>query len=107
MEQITTAILTEMIRVVDSIPATPIFAYLPRGREIAKETAVTQNETYMFSVCKLNEKARCFSTRPYFAEKIAQGASFNSRGHWDAAGHLTVAEAIKQYLIDEGFVATP
>lgn len=107
MEQITTAILTEMIRLVESIPATPILAYLPRGREIAKETAVTENETYMFSVCKLNEKARCFSTRPYFAEKIAQGKSFKSRGHWEAAGHLAVAEAIKKYLIDEGLVTAP
>ena len=105
MEEITTAILTEMIRVVESIPATPILAYLPRGREIAKEIAVTQDEAYMFSVCKLNEKAKCFSTRPYFAEKIAQGESFKSRGHWEAVGHLTVAEAIKRYLVDEGFVA--
>ena len=107
MVEITTAILTDMIRVVESIPATPILAYLPRGREIAMDIAATEGETYMFSICKLNEKAKCFSTRPYFAEKIAEGESFKLRGHWDAAGHMTVAEAIKNYLIDEGYITAP
>jgi hypothetical protein len=104
MEEITAAILTDMIRVIESIPATPMLAYLPRGREIAKEIGVTEGEAYMFSVCKLNEKAKCFSIRPYFAEKTAQGESFKSRGHWEAAGHLTAAEAIKNYLVDEGYI---
>jgi hypothetical protein len=107
MEEITTAILTDMIRVIESIRAIPILAYLPRGREIAIDSAVTQDETYMFSLCKLNEKARCFSTRPYFAEKIARGESFKLTGHWEAAGHLTAAEAIKHYLVDERYITVP
>ena len=56
MEAITTAILMELIRSVESIHATPILAYLPRGREIALDVAVTQDEKYMFSVCQLNEQ---------------------------------------------------
>lgn len=107
MEEITTAILTDMISLIESIHATPILAYLPRGREIAMSTAVTEDEAYMFSICKSNEKAKCFSTRPYFAEKIAKGETFKSGGHWEPAGHLTVAEAIKQYLVDEGLVSAP
>lgn len=106
MEAITTAILMELIRSVESIHATPILAYLPRGREIALDVAVTQDEKYMFSVCQLNE-AKCFSTRPYFAEKIAKGETFKSRGHWEPAGHRAVAEAIKRYLVDEGHVSVP
>ena len=105
MEHITTAILTDMITVTESIHAIPILAYLPRGREIAKKTAVTQDEAYMFSLCQLNQKAKCFSTRPYFAEKIAKGETFKSKGHWEPAGHLTVAQAIKHYLVEEGLVA--
>ena len=104
MEHITTAILTDMITVTESIHAIPILAYLPRGREIAKNIAVTQDEAYMFSLCRLNQKAKCFSTRPYFAEKIAKGETFKSKGHWEPAGHLTVAQAIKHYLVDEGLV---
>jgi hypothetical protein len=107
MEEITTAILTDMIRLSESIHAVPILAYLPRGREIAKDIAVTEDESYMFSICKVNETAKCFSTRPYFAEKIAKGETFKSGGHWEPAGHLTVAEAIKQYLVDERLVTVP
>ena len=102
MEDITTAIATDMIRLVESIHAIPILAYLPRGREIAKDVAVTPDEEYMFSICQLNPTAKCFSTRPYFAEKIAKGETFKSRGHWEPAGHLAVAEAIKRYLVDQG-----
>ena len=104
MEEITTAILMELIRSVQSIHATPIIAYLPRGREIAVNVAVLPDEKYMFSICQSNEQAKCFSTRPYFAAKIAQGETFKLGGHWEAAGHRTVAEAIKRYLIDEGYV---
>ena len=49
MEEVTTAILTDMIQVIESIPATPILAYLPRGKEIALDIDVTQDEAYMFS----------------------------------------------------------
>ena len=104
MEEITTAILKEMISLIESIHAVPILAYLPRGKEIATDIAVMEDEAYMFSMCELNEKAKCFSTRPYFAEKIAKGETFKSRGHWEPAGHRTVAEALRNYLVDEGHV---
>ena len=103
-ENITTAIITEMMTLTESIHAIPILAYLPRGREIAKNISVMQDEAYMFSLCKLNQKAKCFSTRPHFAEKIAKGERFKLKGHWEPAGHLTVAQAIKHYLVDEGLV---
>jgi hypothetical protein len=96
-----------MIKSIESVPAIPILAYLPRAREIAMEIAKTRGEAYMFSMCQLNEKARCFSTRPHFAAKIAKGEAFKSGGHWEPAGHLAVAEAIKNYLVDEGYVTAP
>jgi hypothetical protein len=107
IEDITTGILMEMIKLIESVHAIPILAYLPRASEIAMDVAVTQGERYMFSMCQLNEKAKCFSTSPYFAEKIAKGEAFKSGGHWEPAGHLTVAEAIKHYLVDEGYVTIP
>jgi len=106
MQTITTAILTDMIHTIEKIPAIPILAYLPRAREIAKPVPMTKGETYMFSICERNPQAQCFSARPYFAEKIARGESFKSSGHWEPEGHLTVAEAIKRYLVDEG-LTTP
>ncbi len=107
MEDVTNAILTDMIKSTESIHAIPILVYLPVESEIFERTAVTQYESYMFSICQLNGKAKCFSTRPYFAEQIAKGATFKLRGHWDAAGHRTVAEAIKRYLVNEGLIPMP
>jgi hypothetical protein len=107
IEEITTAILKEMIKSIESVPAIPLLAYLPRSREIAMDTAITRGEAYMFAMCQLNENAKCFSTRPHFSKKIAKGEAFKSSGHWEPAGHLAVAEAIKNYLVDEGYVSKP
>ena len=105
MQDITTAIVREMINVVESVHATLILEYLPRGREIALKTGKTEDEAYMFSICRADDKAKCFSTRPHFAQKIAEGTRFKAGGHWDPAGHMVVAEAIKQHLVSEGYIA--
>jgi hypothetical protein len=107
MEAITTALLLDLIRSAESIDAIPMLVYLPRAREIANDAAMLPEEKYLFSICQQNKKARCFSTRPHFADKIAQGQTFKSSGHWEPAGHLTVAEAIKNYLLDEGRKPAP
>jgi hypothetical protein len=39
----------ELIRSVESIHATPILAYLPRGREITVSPAVMPDEKYVLS----------------------------------------------------------
>jgi len=105
MRDVTTAILKEMINVIESAHAIPILEYLPRGKEITNKAAKTEDEAYLFSICQLNDKARCFSARPQFAAKIAKGERFKSGGHWDPAGHLVVAEAIRNHLEAEGFIA--
>lgn len=107
MADVTTAILMDMIELIESIHAIPILVYLPAESEISMHRAVTQDEAYMFSMCQLNGKAKCFSTRPYFAEKIAKGETFKLIGHWEPAGHRTVAEAIKHYLVDKGLITVP
>lgn len=104
MEGVTTAILTNMIGVIDSIHAVPVIAYLPTGSEIGSPVAVTHEEAYMFSICHSNGRAKCFSTRAHFVERIAKGETFKMAGHWDPAGHLAVAEAIRDYLVGEGYV---
>ncbi len=103
-EAITTAILTEIINLADSIQAIPIFVYLPSGKEIYNSTPLTKGEDYLFSMCQTNGRVRCFSTRPSFAEKMTKGVTFKKRIHFGPASHLAVAEAIKRYLVDEGYV---
>ena len=105
---ITTAILTEIIELTDSIDAIPMFAYLPDvyANEIKDVTTFTSGENYLFGMCQTNDKVRCFSTRSSFAEKLAKGVTFKKFGHWGPAGHLAIAEAIKHYLVNnEGYVA--
>ena len=108
-ENVTTAIIKNMIELIESIDAIPILAYLPPEEEISMRPAMTRDEGYMFSMCQSNEKAKCFSTRPYFAEKIAKGETFKSiwKSHWGPAAHFTVAEAIKHYLVDEELITVP
>ena len=105
MEEITTAVLTEIINLADSIHAIPIFVYLPYGNEISLQTSLTSGENYLFAVCQKNDKVRCFSARPCFAEKLANGATFKKHGHWGPDSHYAVAESIKNYLVDRGYVS--
>jgi hypothetical protein len=103
----TTALLQEMIRTADSIGAVAVFVYLPSGGlggEINSEPQLGDGEKYLFSVCSANSTAECFSARPHFADKLSQGAIFRTgaEGHWDPASHQTVAEAIKDYLVQAG-----
>ncbi|MBI5056916.1 MAG: SGNH/GDSL hydrolase family protein [Nitrospirae bacterium] len=106
-EEITAAILNEIIKVTDNINAVPVFVYLPSGNEITDKTRLTQDERFFFSMCQTNNKAKCFSLRPYFSEKITKGAAFNVHGHWGPEGHLAAADAIKRYLIEGGYVVLP
>ena len=103
-KNLTTAILTEMIQVIDSNDAIPVFTYLPYQNEISVDTTLTESEKYFFEMCKTNDKVNCFSARPYFAEKLAKGVVFEKIRHWKPTGHLTIAEAIKRYLVDKGFL---
>ena len=103
-KNLTTAILTEIIQVIDSNDAIPVFAYLPYQNEISLDTALTENEKYFFEMCKTNDKVNCFSTRPDFADKLAKGVVFETFRHWKPIGHYTIAEAIKRYLVDNGFL---
>jgi hypothetical protein len=93
--------------VADRIQATPIFTYLPVEEEITSRSLLTDGEQVLFALCQTNGKVRCFSARPSFAEAIAEGTVCKLTGHWDPAGHCAVAQAIRRYLIDEGYVVAP
>ena len=101
MELVTVAIFSEIISLIDSIRATPILAYLPEGKEITAHIGKNEQEEFMFSLCEKNKKARCFSTRPFFAGRLARGQRFKSDGHWEPAAHFVAAEALMHYLVNE------
>jgi len=101
MLSLTAALLNEIVNLAESIDAKPVFVYLPTHDEISTNEALTVGEQFMFDLCRQNNRLSCFSTRQKFAEKLAEGASFKTDGHWDAPGHQAVAEAIKVFLLDE------
>lgn len=103
-ERITDAILTEMVRVTDSIKAIPMFVFLPIGKEIAVGRDSTSDEKWFSAFCKAHHTVKCFSAMPQFAEAMSKGATFKTKGHWDGAGHAVVAQAIARYLTDSGYV---
>lgn len=103
-EQITEAILSEMVRVTDSIKAIPMFVYLPIGKEIAVGRDSTSDEKWFVRFCHEHRTVKCLSALPQFAQEMSKGATFKTRGHWDAAGHAVVAQAIARYLTDSGDV---
>lgn len=101
---ITSAILDEMIYFIKKNRAVPVIVYLPYGEEISGTTDFIKSESYMLSLCQMNDQAKCFSTRSAFAEKIAEGKSFKTNGHWGPAEHLTGAQAIRNYLRNEKLI---
>lgn len=104
-ERITSAILSEMIRVTDSAGAVPVFVYLPIGREMTIRSDSTSDEKWFARFCREQQvKLKCASALPPFHQAMRAGTTFKTRGHWDAAGHAVVAPAIAQFLTQSGLV---
>lgn len=84
--------------------AISIFIYLPMAHEIMDPDELTGGEAFLYEYSQTNEKVKCFSSRPHFRKKAEQGPKFKLGGHWCPFGHLTAAEAIRDYLINQGYV---
>ena len=106
-EGLTARILDELIEVANRIQAIPMLTYLPVEEEITSHSLLTDGEQVLFALCQTNGKVRCFSARPSFAEAIAEGTVCKLTGHWDPADHRAVAQAIRRYLVDEGYGVAP
>ena len=72
--------------------------------EIDKANAgMTGRERLFFSYWR-QRGIQSMYLRPYFLEKMRQGAEFKTYGHWGPLEHQTVAEGVKAYLIEKGLV---
>ena len=99
-KELTKCILDEMVGLIDSMGAMPVFVYLPVGNEIVSSDDITRGEAFFYEYCGGNDKVRCLSSKPYFIKKENQGVEFKLTGHWRSSGHKAVAEAIYEYLIN-------
>ena len=100
-KELTTHILDEIISLVDSIEAIPVFIYLPTKNEIYNKEKTLEGEKFFYDYCRQNGEVIYFSSRPNFANFIEKHQSTQlilSGGHWSPQGHRIVAETINTYL---------
>lgn len=96
-EEITTAILDEVVRAANGIEAIVVFAYLPVNDQIINFTEeITRGEKYLSTYCK-NRRVEYISVWPCFLSNARNDMKF-VRGHWGPREHQIAAEAIKEYL---------
>jgi hypothetical protein len=101
MKKITAAILDEIIETINGIGATPVFVYLPVGKDMRNlDEKMTLREEYFFRYCR-ERGIQCMSLRPYFVANKKKGGEFEmAHGHLNPRGNLIVAQGIKEYLLD-------
>src|SRR5688572_24754504 len=103
--QLTLAILDEMKSTIEAAGARPAFAYLPAYGEIDRtDPGMTGQERFFFSYCRRNGIQSMY-LRPFFLQKMKEGASLKSYGHWGPLEHRVAAEGIGAYLVDKGLVS--
>lgn len=102
-EEVTTAILREMIQTTKRIGAQPIFVYLPTARESVDDSLNIRGERIFNHVCKTSDVI-CSNLLPIFVQARRQGASLKPFGHWDALGHELVAKGLAEFFKDEGLL---
>ena len=101
---VTAHLLKEIVKTVKETGAIPVIAYLPYGTESVNMEPIIPGETFLFETCEKFELPNCFSVRPLFQERTKAGAKFRTEYHWRPLGHKTVAEAVKNYLVEHGIV---
>ena len=94
-----------MVTAVEAVDATPVIVFLPSGADLANIDSVGNYlEATFFRICPSAATVECVSLIPYFKTKLQQGVEFKEQGHWAPRGHLTVAEGIREFLIDGGHI---
>jgi hypothetical protein len=92
----TRRLLDTIARLARSNGAAVLFAYLPVPEEIRHDAPKTWGERFLFDFCEGRQDLSCMTARPHFAR--ARGRAYKKRGHWQAAGHLTIAEAVHDFI---------
>ena len=104
MEHKTAALLERMVEVSIEAGAAPVIVFLPAESDITADPEPRPGELFLFAACAEIDNVTCFSARPWFAEKLSRGVVLKLTDHWDAAGHQTVAESIRDYLLENEYL---
>ena len=102
--QLTLAILDELKSTIEAAGARPAFAYLPAYGEIDRtDPEMTAAERFFFSYCR-RRGIQSMYLRPFFLQKMKEGAALKAYGHWGPLEHRIAAEGIRSYLLDKKLV---
>jgi hypothetical protein len=103
--EVTLAILDEMKAVIEAAGARPAFAYLPAYGEIDRtDPGMTGPERFFFSYCR-RRGIQSMYLRPFFRQKMKEGAELKTYGHWGPLEHRIAAEGMRAYLVDKGLLS--
>lgn len=98
------ALLNEIVIECKKINAVPIFVYIPLIPEVYTNEYMVSGEKYLLEICDNNSDVLFFTTRPYLMNKGMKGTVYKDKGHWGPEGNYAIAEAIKQYLIENSLI---
>jgi len=103
MTALTTALLDELVTTIETSGATPVFVYLPFGKEM-KSKEKTAGEEFFFNYCESRD-IYGFSLRPYFVGNRKR--PLKKFLHYTPHGNLLVAKTIKDFLYEKKLIKIP
>jgi hypothetical protein len=96
VEEITTAILDEMVKQIKNMGAIPLFVHLPVNEQMTR----LEEELYLHNYCR-NRNVRYESLHPDFLSEVRRGAAFDITKHWSAREHFIAAEVIRKAIVTD------
>jgi hypothetical protein len=105
--EITAAIFDEIVSTCQRIGATPVFVYLPVQSDLFDtQEGLSPGEQPLSRYCKSRD-IPCVFLRPAFRAARAKGVALYTRSHWQPHEHMIAARALKDFLVEKGFIQVP
>jgi hypothetical protein len=97
-KEMTRNLLNAFTNTVKKAGAVPLLIFLPIGSEIQDpHDSKVEGETFLLSYCA-DRQIACGTVRSNFNRSREEGINIKMHGHWDAIGHMIVAEGIAEIL---------
>jgi len=103
-DEITAFILAGLTQAILDSGAVPVFVYFPSDHDIRAYPTRPDGDVYLQAFCRTNPATICTSAWDEFSSGIATGVQYRQLGHWDAAGHRTMAEALYNFILEKKLI---
>ncbi len=102
--KITEPILDEMIAEIRRIRAEPLFLYIPSFNDLLEENRNLYPVNSFFRRFVAGRDIRWVSGVDALKRESEKGIDFEKEGHWNAKANELMAEAVAEYLMEEGLI---